>query len=450
MKATAAMKAAGARRARALALPAAALLAAAGGAGVLLLPGADAHGMLRVPASVRNDVRPPGVYCRGDPDPVDAAGAAVSAVSVDAPHHASDLGLYSEVGDDADAAHHGHRRGARDPDAGCCGGGCLFFSQPANVDRPTLPQYARTVNVGVEGGAADFTRHRPWRSPGAAPVLGSGCGAAGGGPLRLNNGGMAPFYYEQGADALDVLPEKQPVAWTAGSEQEVAWAITANHGGGYQLRLCKLDEGAPRGGVSEECFQRTPLRFAADANGAYSRIVNTSAPHEPPVLVKRVTVSEGTTPAGSEWAVNPIPGCSWCEDSSGDDHTAEKCGMEYGEGELPPQEGSDIPSNPWLQQVVCLSECAGADFLHMNGTERPQGCTGNTQFPEPAPGASGFVGQKSVGELMIYDTVVVPEDLEPGRYLLGWRWDCEQSSQVWQSCADVQIDVAEASATASA
>ena len=115
---------------------------------------------------------------------------------------------------------------------GCCGGGCIWFSQPANVDHPTLPHFARTMNPGVGGGPGDYSRYRPWRSPGAAPVLGSGCGAAGGGPMRLANGGNAPFVYKQGADAMDALPPKEPAVWTAGSEQDVAWAITANHGGG--------------------------------------------------------------------------------------------------------------------------------------------------------------------------------------------------------------------------
>merc|ERR1711871_1523919 len=39
----------------------------------------------------------------------------------------------------------------------------------------------------------------------------------------------------------------------------------------------------------------------------------------------------------------------------------------------------------------------------------------------------------------IVDRVVVPADLEPGDYLLSWRWDCEQTHQIWQNCADVRI-----------
>ena len=39
----------------------------------------------------------------------------------------------------------------------------------------------------------------------------------------------------------------------------------------------------------------------------------------------------------------------------------------------------------------------------------------------------------------IMDKVSVPSDLEPGAYLLSWRWDCEESTQVWQNCADIEI-----------
>jgi hypothetical protein len=39
----------------------------------------------------------------------------------------------------------------------------------------------------------------------------------------------------------------------------------------------------------------------------------------------------------------------------------------------------------------------------------------------------------------IVDRVHVPTGLAPGAYVLGWRWDAEESNQVWSSCSDVQI-----------
>jgi hypothetical protein len=41
--------------------------------------------------------------------------------------------------------------------------------------------------------------------------------------------------------------------------------------------------------------------------------------------------------------------------------------------------------------------------------------------------------------ITMYDYLRVPEHLKPGEYVLGFRWDCESSAQIWQSCADVKI-----------
>ena len=37
------------------------------------------------------------------------------------------------------------------------------------------------------------------------------------------------------------------------------------------------------------------------------------------------------------------------------------------------------------------------------------------------------------------DLVMVPENIEPGQYVLSFRWDCDGSPQVWNSCANIEI-----------
>ena len=44
-----------------------------------------------------------------------------------------------------------------------------------------------------------------------------------------------------------------------------------------------------------------------------------------------------------------------------------------------------------------------------------------------------------ITNITIYDQLRVPADLPPGEYVLGLRWDCETSAQVWSACADVTI-----------
>ena len=122
-------------------------------------------------------------------------------------------------------------------------GACMLFSQPntkqPNISiipgQPTLndPKY-RTNNVNVSSGPDDWTRTMPWRDPGMAPVLGLGCGVAGGGIVYNSNGGWPPTGMQQGQEPLSVLkgpPNGPQTMWAAGSNQTVAMGVWANHGG---------------------------------------------------------------------------------------------------------------------------------------------------------------------------------------------------------------------------
>ena len=125
-------------------------------------------------------------------------------------------------------------------------GACMLFSQPSEKQPtaaiipgpPTLNDARwRTVNVNVSSGPGDWTRIMPWRAPGSAPVLGSGCGVAGGGDVWQSNGGWPSRGMAQGADPLATLPKGPPTVWKAGSAVEAAWGVWANHGGGYACAL---------------------------------------------------------------------------------------------------------------------------------------------------------------------------------------------------------------------
>ena len=39
----------------------------------------------------------------------------------------------------------------------------------------------------------------------------------------------------------------------------------------------------------------------------------------------------------------------------------------------------------------------------------------------------------------VLDELRVPATLRPGAYVLGFRWDCDASSQVWQQCSDIEL-----------
>jgi len=288
----------------------------------------------------------------------------------------------------------------------CTDGQCFWFSNNVEIPGPeTLPRRFRSVNVNVTG-EADVYKTSPWRAPGTAPVYGSGCGAAGGGPELFSNGGYPPKGSVQGADGIKLPAHGTPTVWTKGSEQEVGWAIAANHGGGYQYRICKAN-----GNVSEACFQANPLRFAGETSWiAYPDGTRSAFP--------MVKVTQGTFPQGSEWARDPVPGCVVCDSFS-------TCGAP-----LKPVPGYD--GGDWDKQVNCYGHCCGSSASKATGQ-----CPGETQFPVQHAGISGFKGQPWAWSIV--DKVVVPHDVEAGAYLLSWRWDCEESTQVWQNCADINI-----------
>lgn len=342
----------------------------------------------------------------------------------------------------------------------------MWFSQPdasgpSSSDpialipgEPTVNDAAfRTYNVDVSSGSTDYTRYNPWRAPGSAPVIGSGCGRAGGGPIREYNGGTAlEFGLHQNMDGADLPPVKGPATvWTRGAVEEVAWAINANHGGGYAYRLCK---NSASNNITEECFQRGHLHFEGDTQwlswtqkwaGNHTTVKRVEIP--------RVTVSNGTHPAGSPWARVPIPACRFTGAHFGWPNCPGDCAGCCASAPLP---AHPRINESWWRSQDCVAMCAG------NGL--PGSCpAGETQFPEPLPGLSSLwsswlwcdaphnstdlrdqphdmpCSRASMMATNIVDHVRVPDDLEPGQYLLSWRWDVEQTHQIWQNCADVTI-----------
>ena len=236
----------------------------------------------------------------------------------------------------------------------------------------------RTVNRDAECGAVDdYYYYSPWRAPGSAPVF-DPCGMAGG--HKPPQGGFGGIYVNTthaklGDRGTEVLPESaSKVIWAAGSVYEVTWTIEANHGGGYQYRLAPKTEQ-----LTEELFQKIPLEFVGKQTLRYGGVRGKQ------LDIDGVYVSEGTSPPGSTWVMNPIP-----RNDAGQTRT----------GFTPPCAGSDIP----IEKCQGMTDGAGA-----------------------------------TPELEIVDRIRIPGNLPAGDYVLGWRWDCEESNQIWQSCSDVTL-----------
>lgn len=269
------------------------------------------------------------------------------------------------------------------------------LGKTATLNDPLL----RTVNRNGTGDL-DIYKHNPWRAPGNAPVV-DACGLAGGTPWTQNVSEWGDYvpttHASHGYYGSKLAAMPNGVVWKIGGTAETIWQIRANHGGGYQYRLCPASEP-----ITETCFQKHPLDFVESKQ-------QLQFPNGTRLPIKGTFVSVGTQPAGSTWSMNPIPprclgpGCSnrapFCKpcplpvkgrDCTTCDNTPEPC--------FPP------PCNEGSQTSIC---------------------SGN----QPT----------KYGSVSVVDEVKIPSDLAPGKYVLGWRLDCEATAQVWSNCADITL-----------
>jgi len=260
----------------------------------------------------------------------------------------------------------------------------------------TIDESMRTF-ANIEPMYEEYVESNPWLAPGSAKVF-SGCGVAGGNPDGCPEGSpslpgqdCSPYGggYSYGPRAEDFeFVDVVTTEWKKGDVVTAGWGMVANHGGGYSYRLCKVPQEGVKG-LTEDCFQKTPLKFASDKQWIQ---VGDDISTKREFLANRTT--EGTVPAGSEWTKNPVPNCA---------------GM-------------------------------GGGFFNKDPTTCPTGY----QFPPPIEGLFGqganiYYDPEAYFQWTLMDELLVPAELESGDYVLSFRWDCEQTPQVWSTCSNIKI-----------
>jgi len=237
----------------------------------------------------------------------------------------------------------------------------------------------RTVNTGAACGADDdWYFYSPWRRPGSAPVFDS-CGLAGGHPPpACKDSCFGGLYVNTSHASLGDAGSALPRM-----PAQAVWRA------GELVNVSWVIEANHGGGyiyrlcpadqpLTEECFNKVPLEFEGSQMLRWGGPQGTTS-----TFVGTYVGPSGTEPSGAIWARNPIP-----RNDVG----------QTGEGFPPP--------------------CANTPG---------QRCEGMMDGASADP------------TLEIIDTVRLPKDLAPGRWVLGWRWDCEESNQIWMSCSDVEV-----------
>lgn len=357
----------------------------------------------------------------------------------------------------------------------CEYGACLWFNQGCTIGCPkcggvasgfngcgkdqgnaTLPQSARTYHTW-----APECGIYPWCAPGSAPIM-NPCGVAGGDKHQgtPGNGGDAPPGYKLGDNGTDMRQGAKGLlrTWKVGAVVDVAWAVIANHGGGYQYRLC------PKGSEqTEACFQNMPLEFVgnesfiqfcnlsetAAANTSAGFMRNSTPESFPPqklfpkpcskkqrTAIPAVRVSTGTLPEGSTWTRNPIPACAGI---LGGAYNV-GCHVSTIPGKYPAPKASQFqfpPAGPdQMRPGLLLGGFGEGACFGCNQKLNPKDCN---EFGKAGRNNCTIDETKAqIFQFSVVDKVRVP-NVKPGEYTVSFRWDCEQTPQIWSSCSDVTI-----------
>jgi len=227
-----------------------------------------------------------------------------------------------------------------------------------------------------------------------APVI-DACGVAGGRIPGQGWGAAGADYMntslsKQGDLGSSLPPMPAQASWKAGTLNEVAWTVSAHHGGGYAYRLAPAD-----GPLTEEAFRKLPLAF--EGNSMLRWGGNKSSQLEFDPVARGWQTSTGTVPAGSTWRKFPIPTVLW------------------------EREG------PSFEPVCDELESCKRFATGYGGGPGSCLCSGHSN------------GGPLLANLEVVDNVMVPAGLAAGKYVLQWRWDCEETDQIWLSCADIEV-----------
>jgi len=276
---------------------------------------------------------------------------------------------------------------------------------PTNNDPRT-----RSLNRGATAGSKeDVYKYMPWRAPGTAGVA-DPCGVAGGDQHGVKQTAGGEYYPTKNAKLGDLgskvlKPFFSGANYKAGDVFEASWFLQANHAGGYYFRLCSADEE-----LTEECFQRTPVPFEGSTTTVRMKSGKES-------VINATFLSKGTVPQGSTWKMNPVPECC-------------------------PGQSDTAPGSCEAEGYTCGSYQTTSTGYDCGQHE----CGGSTRMGKsvpafPWPTSDPTAPPTGVApRFAIVDKLRLPSDLKPGHYLLSWRWDCEETAQVWMACADIMVE----------
>lgn len=154
--------------------------------------------------------------------------------------------------------------------------------------------------------------------------------------------------------------------------------MRANHGGGYQYRLCPSQKN-----LTEECFQAMPLAFVGRQYLQYQNGSREAIP------------SSYTFANGTGFHTEDYPGPA-------------------------PEPPSFLAESPGLWARNPIPDHKMVPKHDLNKHEFPPPCHDDTSGP-----TDGLCSGERPFHISIVDLLQVPLGTPPGDYVVGFRWDCE-------------------------
>jgi len=219
-------------------------------------------------------------------------------------------------------------------------------------------------------------RYNPWAQPGTAPVYGEGCGLNGGNP----NGCQG--------DQND----SSPFGTCCGGGKSNNWSGCGGYTGGKSALEHYAD------GLFGDTFTTTWTR--GNAEPVYWA---TGAGHQ----------------GGYAYRLCKVP-------AGGITEITEEC---FNQGHL-----SFVGDTNWVYAGIRPYQ----NYDYSKWEEVPAIRTTEGTYPSGSEWTKITVG-KDLSNWGIKDLVQVPADLESGVYILSFRWDCQKTPQIWNTCANIEV-----------
>ena len=362
----------------------------------------------------------------------------------------------------------------------------------SSPETPALPKEFATFNADDTSPMGAWNKYMPWRFPGRAKPLDS-CGVASGflptAAVQFAHQFAASSGVTQGMHGTS-LPVGPLTTWEANAVVEASFTLVVNHGGGYQYRACRVDTKAS---PDEDCFEANPLRFADSQHTV--RFSEAAGGGE--VVIAAVDVNVGVHPAGAAWRRLPLPACN-CDSghycgaagSVTSGKTASTASTAYAAGQKAHGEcttGLQFEaahlSSTWTEgygynvaslgrttrtdkaggakadageksgqaspsvgtcaviksEAECLASSAGCAW-HSSAAKTvcyDKGSTKRRRLQQTGDFSGTGAQDEKTPRWRIVDRLIAPPT--PGQYLLQWRWDNDQTPQIWTTCADITV-----------